>query len=436
MAQYSPLNIIIQYKKIFKLNQNQDNMGFFDFLKKKKQETKEIKLEELDNWLDSLSKNTLENINPQITSLKEKITQEKIKLSDNIKKLATIELKNPNIPERAKHIMEGNRTTYIQKLTNLSKEIKIPEQTDQIITFHTSLTNLLNEFTKATNKSHHILMEFFVEEISNISTNMRNIINLIEKIKKLIENSNLEKIPILKKQLNQIQEKIKQKQELESKIKKQKQELESKNIIETENQIKELEQSQKYKTYIELTNKEKTLKQEIIETENKVSNSISLINPAFKKYERLSSQPKLIRKYLDNPLKSLLEDKELKITEVISKMKQSIIKEELQLKKKKKEKILQIIDNFTKDYLKAFITKINELNKESKILKLEIEKSTIIKEINNLKEKSAQNKAKLKEQEQEISKTTKELQQINIESLKTNLQNSIRKTINQAVKIL
>lgn len=413
-------------------------MGFFNFLKKfyeKKQETREVRLEELDNLLSSLSRNALENINSKIINLKEKITQEKTKLSGNIKKLSETELRNPNIQERAKHIMEGNRKIYIQKLTNLSEEISIPEQTGQIMIFHELFVNLLNEFTKATNKSHHILMEFFVEEITNISANMRSIINLMEKIKKLIKNSNLEEIPILRKQLKQVQEKIKQKQELENKIKKQEKEMkkEKEHIKEIENKIRGLEQESKYRRYVELTNTNKTLSQEIKTQENKMSNYLSDIKPALKKYERLSLQDKLIRKYLDNPIKTLLGDKELKIIGIISKMRQSIIKGELELKKRKKEKILQKLDNFTENYFETFITKYNELSKKQDALRLEIKESAIIKEINNLREKLAQNKVKLREQE--ISKTRNELQQINIENLKISLQNNMKKTINQEIKI-
>jgi len=50
---------------------------------------------------------------------------------------------------------------------------------------------------------------------------------------------------------------------------------------------------------------------------------------------------KIVRKYLDNWLKALLEDDNLKIVDVLNKMKSPMIKGELELKDKKRDKILQ-----------------------------------------------------------------------------------------------
>ena len=57
-------------------------MGVFDFLKKfskEKEEIKEIKLDELDGWIDSYSKDMVDNVKSKLESVKEKINKEKKK---------------------------------------------------------------------------------------------------------------------------------------------------------------------------------------------------------------------------------------------------------------------------------------------------------------------------------------------------------------------
>jgi len=106
-------------------------MGIFDFLKfKEKEEIEEIKLEELEPWIDSWSKKAFEDANLKLVSIRQRITEEKNKLLESIQNLEKAELKNPNIPERAKQIMEGNRKTYILKLNSLLEEINLPEKLD------------------------------------------------------------------------------------------------------------------------------------------------------------------------------------------------------------------------------------------------------------------------------------------------------------------
>ena len=60
-------------------------MGLFNFLKKfskEKEGIEDIKLDELDNWVKSYSKNMMEDVTSKLGRVKEKINQEKKKLID------------------------------------------------------------------------------------------------------------------------------------------------------------------------------------------------------------------------------------------------------------------------------------------------------------------------------------------------------------------
>ena len=96
-------------------------MGILDlfrrFSTKKEEEVKEIELDQLGGWIDARSKKALEKTNTELIHLRQRLAEERSELTDNIQILKQAELKNPKIPERIKHILEGSRTTYIQKVT-------------------------------------------------------------------------------------------------------------------------------------------------------------------------------------------------------------------------------------------------------------------------------------------------------------------------------
>src|SRR3989344_2519572 len=75
---------------------------------------------------------------------KEDAKQRFIALSDELKgvlaKFSAVELMNPNIPWRAKQVMEGNREQFIRLTSQLSEKLSVPEQSDLLGDFSMVLT--------------------------------------------------------------------------------------------------------------------------------------------------------------------------------------------------------------------------------------------------------------------------------------------------------
>jgi len=260
----------------------------------------------------------------------------------------------------------------------------------------------------------------------------------VKKAEKIAEDSRIGKANELQGKVEEMQQKIKLKEQLKEKIKLGKDELqlESKNIRAQENKIKDLKNGKEHKEFINLSNKIDPLEQEIEEAKRQPLNSFSSINAALKKYERLTLEEKLVRKYLDSPLKALLEDKELKIVELIPKMKDAITKGSLELNKKKKDKILSELEKLSRTYFEVFLSKYNELNEKLNKLKSEIEKTKIVKEIEELEEKLNLYRIKVEEEELKVKELTNELEGINIDNLRKNLENNIMENIYKEVKII
>jgi hypothetical protein len=417
-------------------------MGVFDFLrqfsgKKKEELVKEIKLEELDAWADSMSKKDLENVNLSLASIRERICEEKEKMEENIRKLNDAKLKNPNIPERAKQMAEGNRKSYAQKAKTLLTLVNLPDEFDEIPEFFSSFNNALVYFGKSTLRSYHILQEFFGEETDAIAGNIRNLDGLVKKAKKTADGAGIDKVNELKNKINDMHKKIKRKEELKEKIKliKEEQQEQMKSVDGKEASIRKIEEGGEYKKFTELVNKKETLKREIEEIENQLFHSFSVITAALKKYERLTLDYNLVANYLADPLKALLEDKQLKILVLLAKMRESIVAGKLELKDKKKDKILQGLDKLNRQYFEAFLSRYNEANKKLSELESEIEKAEVAKEVEALKEKLKQDRIKLEEEKRKADELAKEFESINIENLKENMEKEIRRT-GEEVKII
>jgi len=409
-------------------------MGFFDIFRKKerKEEQRQISLDKLDQWFNSLSEDIFKDVNLKLDEIRKKIDYEKNNLRDNIKILKEAKLLNTKIPERAIHLMKGNREIYIQRLNALLDQINLPK--DNISVFYNSFENYLNNFSKNTIRNYSILLEFFRDYIIKISSGIKNLDSLIKQAKKLVDDSGLERTNQLKSKITELKDKIKHKNELSDKKESSKKIIKDKerNIFDSENNLKKLENSSEYKNYTNLVNKEPLLNNQIKNIEQEF---LSNVKSALKRYERLSLEDKLVRKYVENSIKALLEDNELKIVTIIKNMKEAIIKGTLDLKDSKKDKILEELDKLNRDYFDSFLERYRDLKKDLDKLNLDINKSEL-KEIKNIKDKIEEHKKLLERERNNLENLNKDYERINIEELKRLLETDIKEILKKDIKIV
>ena len=73
-------------------------------------------LRKLPEWFEEKTKPLYDEIEQKFQDSISKIEQIKEKTQDDLEKLKNAQLKNKNIPQRAKQIMDGNRDSYIKKV--------------------------------------------------------------------------------------------------------------------------------------------------------------------------------------------------------------------------------------------------------------------------------------------------------------------------------
>jgi hypothetical protein len=416
-------------------------MKIFNFLKKSppvEEEIREIGLDDLDLFVDSLSEKIVEGVNLELVAVKEKIILEKEKILENIQKLNEAKIKNPDIPERVKQIAEGNRKMCIQKINVFLQGINPPNDFSESRVFCDSFDKSFELFDKGTVKSYQVLPEFFPDEVMGISLPVKNLSDLSIKVKKLAEDAEIEKYDYLKKQIGEVKGKIAEEKKLKEEIEiiKEAVQTQVKKLDEKEVKVREIELGNEYEKFLELSEKRKILESKIKIVEKKQFNNFIGIEVALKKYERLTLDYELVKQYLADPLKALLEDKELKIIEIIEKIKKSILKEELELKDQKKKRILKELEEFTREDFEMFFYEYAKLNEELKGVNLKLGEITIVEELEGVKEEFNQDKNSLEENKGKVEKMKGELGAINIDNLKRVLEVKVKESINENVKVV
>ena len=102
-------------------------LGFLKRLFSKEPEVpiEEVELVNLHSWFDEKTKSNLESLNTELKEVGQRVSSEVQQAKQNLDLLNKAELLNQNIPERAKHFMEGNRSSYTKKINLFIRYILI-----------------------------------------------------------------------------------------------------------------------------------------------------------------------------------------------------------------------------------------------------------------------------------------------------------------------
>ncbi|NQU98058.1 hypothetical protein HQ533_01200 [Candidatus Woesearchaeota archaeon] len=397
-------------------------MGFFDFLKKKKEE--EVKFSEVDAWIERHLED--KGLDTKVKSLKNHIESRISEARELLEKLEQASLLNENIPERVKHIMEGNRKNYLRKINQFLDDLRIPGDYLKIREFSKKFTEDLDSLSEETQKSYFVLKEFLESELVAVVKKIKEIEDLAIDFRQEIEKENLHKVEKLKEKLEEFKnskealanlETLKQEQEEELKELKKKENS-------TEKKISKLRNSSSYKDYERLKSEKEKAEGEIQKKKTELIAHFSTLEKAFKKYKRMSLNEALIEKYLDDPTKALLEDEPLKILEVLSKMKQSLA--DLGLKDKKEEKTKEEIDNLSKEMLTKLREKFQELFDKEKENKKNLLSNTSVMNISEQESFLENAKLNVKEKEREIEDSGHKIERINPKLVKQQVRDMLK----------
>lgn len=418
----------------------------FKFLKKLFSEVEEdeggkeeIKIEELERWFRGKSDRMFSELDVRVAGIRGKVKKEIIKTKDNLAILSAAKLQNPKISVKENQFMEGNRRAYILAVNNFLRAIDLEKRDySGLLEFCNDFDVRLQKFGKSTIRPYHILQEFYAHESRNIAINIKNLDGPIKELKGAIENAAIDKINEIREGIIDLNNKIKQKNEFEERLKDRK-EVKEGLVKNKENIEKEIERLIKSKEYEQLNglkaNKEAVLAS-IREHNAKVLHAFSVMERPLRKLERMVLQDsELLGKYIEDPVKALVNDNELKIYGLLRKLEKNINNLTLELKDKKREKVLETVKGLTEEFLREFVNKHNELNNKLEELGNSIEENEAFKKENKLNFELSNVQDNLEKVSSEILGNEQELSKIDVEGMKSGLSDKINRLLKIEIKI-
>lgn len=416
-------------------------MCMFGFLKRilKKEEpvrSEEVELPALHSWFEGKTKSREASLKQDMEGMGQKIASERDAAQKNLALLGKAGLQNPNIPERAKHFMQGNRDAFSKKVHFFLDSIHVPQEISSFPAFYSGVQDELKELMQGTAKSFQILQEFFANESRQVMANVGVIEKELNSFKSAFDAADLDILEDTKQRISDFQAKLNLRKALEKDLSQKKKELQE-STSEIRRLKKDVEMLQKDSQLNSLKNRLKDVQARIDDLRARITGPFSAINHPLKKFERITYKHRtIIQKYIDSPLEALLQDLHLSVLKALHDMELAVLNNRIDLKEKKKEKTLEVLKLLTKEYLGSFLTEYGQINHEKDKIKKTLAGLDIVALIEQKKERIAELESKRVDIEQRIQALGRELEKIDIPAVEQKLVSNLRKITETDIRIL
>jgi len=391
----------------------------FEFIKKlfsEEIEKKELSLKEFEPWFENLAKEKMQKASEIIAEFNAKLEKNISESKNKIEHLDKSELKNQKIPERAKQLLYGNKQAYINKIRHFLEDVTIPKDINSAKEALEKFESNLDILTKSTQKSYMILQEFLANESRDVAVTVNEIRNSLKELNEKLKKENIELLNEIKEELLKIKNTDKQKKEMKNSIEEKKNRESNiiKEIEEVEKEIGRLEKSSEFKSMKSSIEKKKKIEEKINALEKSIHHIFSILEKSLKKFQRMTLDENLVKDYLEKPINALFRDYEFKLIDVLQSMKNAILKDNLQLKDKKKDRTVEIIEKTTREYLSKFRKDYENLKEELRKIEEKISGIKVGEQIENIKGKKDFFEKTIEKTRNELEDLKKQLKNIDI----------------------
>lgn len=331
---------------------------------------------EIERWIEERFQQKAKSVSETAQPILDKIDDTLFALDANLTNLEHAQLRNKNISSRELDIMKGNKNSYIlrskQFHTHLSSLLsKERNEYADMKAFTSFYFREIEGYHATTLKPYAVLQHFFANEAYAVAKNIKDLDEAIKNLQQLLSKQSTEAITDIKKQIDVIKQRIKQKEELLAEQKNAEEEYTHFKELEmqAEERRKKIEESTSYHQYLSLiAEKDAALKK----TEAHVAllrQHISVIDKAIRKFMKLQQEKEaFLQSYLDNPFAVLQQDTAFTIVPLLSAVKEQLLSDTLEIKDDKKEKIADELSILTEDYLRSFLAQHAVLLQQQKEL--------------------------------------------------------------------
>ncbi|MBW2989365.1 hypothetical protein KY358_03545 [Candidatus Woesearchaeota archaeon] len=403
-------------------------------------EREEIQAGQLMGWFDARSDKIISGLDSKLESIRYEIRSGITKAKDSLAVLSTAKLHNPDITVKEMQFMEGNRKSYILAVNNLLRGIELEGRDySSLVSFCEDFISRLDNFSRSTLKPYQILQEFFSHESRDVALAIKKIDGSIKGLKEAISRAEIFKIEEIKKSILDLHKRIRQKRDIDgllsSKSSSKQSLMKSKSAIEKE--ISTLSGSREYRKLNDLTAGKEAVLAGIRDHNSRIIHAFSVMEKPLRKLQRMVLQEgELLQAYLENPVKALVNDNGLNVIGLLKKLEKNINNCTLDLKDKKREKVLETLKGLTEEFLREFINKHNEMESSLKGLEDSIEENEALKKENKLNYELSNMEGSLEKLNSEILSYGQELSRMNIAGIKESLSEKINSVFHSDIVIV
>ncbi len=394
-----------------------------------------VKLSDFESWLASAHAPLKTRVSEQLSSSKNKISQIFAEIKEKVNSLQSAQLLNPNIPDRAKDYMTGNREEYSRRVLQYLDKIAIPENVESLSGFLEQHSQDASEFTKGILRPFQILQEFFANESKEITAMLADIEREIEAVRQAHNQANTGDYELLKNEAGIIAARQKQL----SGLRQEQAELEKhRNEAEKSAQALNTEEERLLKdpARLEALKKTSEAREKVKAHEQKIRDVFSNFEPALRKFYRMATRNvRLVERYLRDPVATLIEDLHLEILEAVEDIRRLLKFDRLQLGDKK-EYVLDAMAMLEKNSLGTWLREYGQLTKAEKDAYKAVENCdatrTLVR-VQKLREETMRN-AQLSGQR--LTQVRKDIEKISLDQMKAKLEENIKTVTGKEVTIL
>jgi len=403
-------------------------MNFFKKLFSREPEDITLKQIELEDWLQENSESFLKETNNKIQKKFGEIEKLKEELLHKLSKLAKAELVNPDIPEREKHIMHGNRINYIQKTESFIDDLELPDIDYEIINeFCTDFEKQLKNFNRITSKGYFVLTNFFDKDMKEIASDIKTIEGNIIEILNALTDKKTGQFKVLSIKIRKLNELNVNKEKFSKELIEMENELEysEERKVKLQDRVQSLKNSKEYNNFYKFEKQKQELNQEIHDLNFKLNNSIKSLDKILRKYMHSSIKKDLISHYLESPIQALNQDSKFEIIKLFDRLKVEIKKGHIEVKEKQKDKINRQIEKITKDYLSKIRNKYVKLKEEKTKVNNNMEKLNIMMDYKELQYQAEHIHDKIIRLNEQITEKKDLIMNLNISQKTKQLENAL-----------
>ena len=396
--------------------------------------TATVALHELEGWLRQARAPAQKQLVEQLAASRTRIDQTAMLVREKTQALQAAQLLNPNIPERAKDFMQGNREEYSRRVLQYLDTLILPSAAEGLSPFFDQHQRDTQEFTRGILRPFQILQEFFAHESKEITALLAQIEQEIVTVQTTHRQAKLDAHDGLTAEIQALTVRKQQRHGLEQeRAGLEQQRIDAAQSLRGLNA--EEERLLKDTSRLALLAKLNETQQRVRNHEQKIRDGFIQFEPALRKFYRMATRHvKLVERYLRDPVGTLIEDLHLDLLEVIADIQRLLQFDRLQLGEKK-EYVLDALTLLTKEHLGTWMREYGQLTKAGKDAQRAVDDCDASKTLARIQRLREETRRTSQLTEQRLAQVNKDLEKIDLGELKAKLEARIKDVTGTTVTI-